>query len=335
MRCHSLDSVVRLTIPTIEKGEMPPFSAAIHARRLLNILSAWNSETVELEFICKRVMLKDEGVDYRLPSLDPTDLPEIPEIDGASTRLSGPGFKRALKGAASCACRDDSRPAYSCIFLEFKEGMFGAVGTDGHRMAVMPKVPVIIPAQFPESILLHREHAINLCSMIEGATEVAIKMNARHLHFAITPGENERYSNFEFWCTSAHHRYPDYRKIISKLPEVGIHISRERVLRSITRTAAILEKEYTIGLKTSEEGLDFSANSQTYGESLEHIELDEEFLSTEVFFNPIFFSDALREIDGDSFELCVHDGHSPIALKANGAIFVVMPFRPTEKKNAA
>jgi len=314
-----MEMSIRTTIPAVveEAG-----CATLPARKIVQIVGALpngdvqlhTDETQNTSVSCKKAF-------FRILGLDPKEYPRDSDfVEDWSFSMPGSELRRSLGKVSYCTSADETRHVLSGILLSVRQGLMTVAATDGRRLALVerhlngegiPDGDVILPAK----------GVAELSRMLEGEGDVTIRLS-------------ESKAAFEFGTTRLETKlvegsYPNYRQVVPAAFAHSVAMPRLPLADALNRVGMVVsETSGAVRMNLSSAEMVVSAMSPEVGEAKEPIEVSYEGDPLAIAFNPVFFTEPVKQLECDQVIMQFNDEFSPVALSGDeGFLYVVMPMR--------
>jgi DNA polymerase-3 subunit beta len=309
-----------------EARETEPGVVCLPARKLGEIVRLLPDEPVVFEGDETRVALRCGRARFRLAAQPVENFPEVPTFPDREARsLSAEALGRAIERVIFATSLEESRYTLSGVQMEWWDGGFRLVATDGHRLALVDSSSGAVPVE-RSACLIHRKTMQELLRLIEhaeGDEEVQFAQDAHHVYFRV--GGRELISRL---LTG---QFPNYELVIP-----GEHGVRARVdaalFRDACRRVVTLADERSRGITLSFSGGGLTLTARTAQgdeEAVEEMlcEIDGEPLV--IAFNGEYLLDFFDVVREGMVEVGLKDAQSPALWRPVGEpyVYVVMPMR--------
>lgn len=220
---------------------------------------------------------------------------------------------------------EETRYNLNGIYLHEKTGQNGglsAVATDGHRLACAVVTLPAGAAGIPGVIVPRK--TIGELSKLAAETEdvVAVTMSANQIRFMM--------GDVELSSRLIDGTYPEYEKVIPAHNDKILEADAAVLASVIERVAVVSEKSRGIKLSISENLLQVTAASVDEGSAEDEMDAVYSSDAVEIGFNYRYLLDILGQISGQTVQMKLNDGLSPVVLKEvadDTALYVLMPMR--------
>lgn len=275
-----------------------------------------------------RVAIRSGAVKFALASLPVDDFPVMSEGD----------FTHHFQLAAAECVSLIEKPAYAMSSEETRYYLNGiylhaagsgdmqhlrAVATDGHRLA---RVEVTLPgtAAGMPGIIVPRKTIFELRKIIEGGEgNVNISLSANKIRFA--------YGAATLTSKLIDGNFPDYDRVIPANNQKVLEVDRKAFTQAVDRVSVIAsERTRAVKLSLEPGKLTVSANSAEAGSATEELEVSYSSDAMEIGFNSRYMLEMMSQIEGDTAQMFLNDGASPVLVRDTGdagSLYVIMPMR--------
>ena len=292
------------------------------AKKLLQIVNAMPNDSIYFDVDMEKCFAKIEcGKSvFRIAGMSADDYPESSKKDGAKFNIIGSDLCSMLSNVVHSVANDISRPVMCGVYFAVNGGNINAVTTDGRRMAksmidmdeTIGGESAILPTRAVGEII-KAFSTDNDVSVTIGTSDASFGTNETVLTTKLIDGE-----------------FPAYQRIIPQSFAANAVIPKQMFVNAVNRASMVSsETSPVVSIKLSCDELTVSANSPELGECVESFEIEyDNNESIELRSNPQFLADAVKGINGDTFELNINDNVSPMLIKDNnGYMAIVMPMR--------
>lgn len=299
--------------------------AILPTAQLTQILRELPDQTVTLTVNGTQLRVAGSGARYDLPTEDPDVFPDVGEptraenLSIAAGRLVG-----MIRRTVFAAAKEHSRYAlYSVQFAFDGDGSARMIGTDGHRLALMPAAAAATgPGDFGAWAALLPIKAANLLPrmLLDPEEAVAIYVGPSDATFQT--------SRFAFVTRLVEGRFPDHNLIINKDTSKEIPLS-VAALAAAVRQAKIVTNAESRGVRfTFGDGqAELRSHGADTGEAEVSFPVAFDGEPFDVSYNPDFLLEMLRGLPSDG-EVVLHVGdpkRASVFRFADGYVYVIMP----------
>mgnify|MGYP003336593413 FL=1 len=271
-------------------------------------------EAIESDGGCPIVKVTADSGSYRINGMSADEYPSPPRISKSKgLELAGEDL---LRGFDVCyaASSDETKQVLNSVNLKTKEGEAVFAAIDGHRMAIGT-----IPLE-------------------DGAEIEPINIPARLSRFfghikndRVQIGYEQGMAIFEWGDYSVSTRlldglYPNYEQLFPASFERSIHFDRSLAIQCIDRVAAI-DTKIVVKFHLDMTSITFELDSPGAGSAKETMPAILEGESMTLAFNPKYFTEALRHLDGETIVMRLNTPASAVVLTSDveGQKVLLMP----------
>lgn len=327
------DSVV-LTGTDMEMGirmEVPGFEVEAPGTILLpisrfgSILRESSEEKLELESDGQRTTIRGQRSEFRLPSENPDEFPQVITFQEEKYHdLPAAFFREVVRRTVFATDNESPRYALGGVLIELTLQGITAVSTDGRRLAKQEGPAKSVGGhQTGDNMTIIPSRAMQLLERALADNEENIQLAARENDVLVRSGRATVYSRL------VEGRYPKWRDVFPRRTDaVKIELS-VGPFHAAVRQAAIVTSEERRGVDfTFGEGkATLAAHGAELGES--HVEVPIAYDGPDIVItlDPRYVSDFLRVLDPEqTFAVEVRDGESAaVCTTEDGYGYVIMP----------
>lgn len=307
-------------------------ATTIPARRFAQLLRELNVSYIELSTNEKDVsQLVADSATFRLHGMPRGDFPALPDLTGAEKIVvKQSDLKNALFRTSFAVSKDETRYILTGVYVQISHEAALFVGTDGKRLArttvaIQPAENIsyecVLPAKAVDEIVK------NLTDSEENATvylmqdKIAVETADRVIMTKLLSGE-----------------YPEVERVIPQRCNSIVAVHREELGTLLRQTSLFVSEANTsVRFTFADDSLQISANTADIGEGRVSMAVRYSGPRFDIAFNPIFFLDILRHIQGEFIYLGLQDPFNPVVLSDvefgntltpyPSSLFVLMPLR--------
>lgn len=306
--------MITTPLPGVSEPVLLPFA------RLQSIVNTLTDDEIEIRPDGTSCTIASGGGTWRLPVEDALEFP----VGGAASgdpigRLPCDQF-RALVGTVRFATDNEtSRFALGGVLIDFKDGEFTCVASDGRRMCI---ASTELDQDLDDRETLVPRRVIDVLYKLANREEEAIQLE--------TTGKKviARVAGTVVEATLLEGRFPRWRDVEPERHHVRPSLAVVGSLLHACEMAAICESEASRGTTWAftKEGLFVQARSSEYGESSATCDLVEVGTPCTVKIDPRFAVEWLRTIDPvETVEIEAENAESAVVFRAGERRNVVMP----------
>jgi len=318
-----LEIGIRVEVPGFEV--QVPGSAVLPIARFGMILRESMDEKLYLESDGRSTSIRGQRSQFRLPSENPDEFPDVVEFNEENYHeLPARFFREIVHRTAFATDTESSRYALGGVLLELSDKAITAVGTDGRRLA-RQEGPARLTGvrENTENTTIIPTRAMHLIDRALGDNEGDIELAARGNDVLIKSGRATIYTRL------VEGRFPRWRDVFPRR-EDPMHVELAvGPFYAAVRQAAIVSSEERRGVDfTFGEGkVVLSCRGAQFGESQVELPISYDGPARLVTLDPRFFSDFLKVLDQEkSFQLEMQDPDSAVVCTTDDNYsYVIMP----------
>jgi len=307
-------------------------AVTLPVKRLANIVRELPNIDVAIDASPNhQVKLSSGGSSFRIMGIGKEEFPPLPEFgDEKAYTLEQAELTTMLRSVAYAQSTDETRYILNGVYLNFRDGKFTLVATDGRRLALIAK-EMEVPAESAGAIILPAKTVSELAHLLDKGEKVKINFNDRRCAFQIATNKdtNGLVDSIYLYSKVVEGNYPNYQQVIPKETHQRIKLERELFLQCVHRAALVCsEKANSVKLKLTSNLLEITAQSPDFGEAHESMAINYSGPDLQVAFNPAFLIDPLKALTKDEVFFEVKDEVSPGVFKTlESFVCVIMPVR--------
>lgn len=316
---------------TIEKeGKL-----CVPARKLFEIVREMEGE-LSFEAVNEQwLRVKSGASDFKLACLPHTDFPAWPSGLGGDTVeeivVDAPVLLEMIEKTLYSAGESDTRYTLNGLLFHVKpeSKTFTAVGTDGHRLALIIR-PIETELKEEKRLIVPRKAVSELRRFLSPKSEgnkedgkVQISIGEKHVLFGV--------ENIQFLTRLIDGAYPNYENVLPQSNEKMLSVERDAFVRVLRRVSVMSrERASAVRFDLEEDKLTVSSSSPELGEAKEEIAVDYKHDALTLGFNARYVLDVLGAMTSEKVALELQDPLSPVLVKEagnDGYKCVIMPMR--------
>ncbi|NIL95971.1 MAG: DNA polymerase III subunit beta [Planctomycetales bacterium] len=318
-----LEVGIRCTVPEVEV--QVEGSAVLPVTRFGAILREAPDEQLELEADPQGTRVLGQRSEFKLPSQDPAEFPDVATFDSDKFHEVPARFLReVIRRTIFATDTDSSRYALGGVLFELTEDHLTAVGTDGRRLAKMEGPALAVNGHHTtDQMTIVPTRALQLMerALSDGDAEIQLTVRSNDL-LVRSP-----------WVTISTRlvegRYPKWRDVFPASKD-GVAIELPvGPFYSAVRQAAIVTSEESRGIdfKFGKGNVTLAAQTADTGQSRIELPIGYQGDEITIMLDPKYINDFLKVVDVDkTFTLEIRDAKSAAVCKTDdGYGYVIMP----------
>ena len=249
--------------------------------------------------------------DYKILGLPAEEYPKLPEVkDGVGFTIPQAKLKEMIRQTLFAVSTDENRAILTGILMVFDGETLKFVATDTHRLAV--KTAITSNGTGSQNAIIPSRAMNELTRLLTDAEgDVQVMLSSHHVQFQL-PGE----ANVQIISKLIEGQFPNYQRVIPAGFAKKLTIPVEPLLRA-TRRASIVARESSqrVVLRTEDDKLVLTAESQMVGNAYEEVEVTREGDDVEIAFNAKYLLDVLAVLEEDYLQLELTEALKPGILR--------------------
>jgi len=305
------DLEAQMTASAALGGDAGTYSTTLNAKKLTDILRTLPADqVVTLEESAGKTVLKSGRSKFTLQALPAEDFPLVQESAdfGETVEIDAKALKSAIDRIGYAMAVQDVRYYLVGMLCVLESGKMTTVATDGHRLAM---TEIDVPGERNrQEVIVPRKAVLELHKLIKGASKVLVRFAANQARFTV--------DGVEFVTKLVEGKFPDYNRVIPKMNNQLVTLSRLEALSSLQRVSLMTSEKFR-GLKMSVApgSLGLTASSVGGEDAAEEITTEYAGPAFEVGFNAAYLTEALSTMDQSLVTLAFRD--------ASGAVLITRP----------
>lgn len=259
------------------------------------------------------LVIECEGSLYKLATMNPTEFPELPEINvEKSISIEQNSLKDMIRKTIFAISTEENRPIFTGSLFEVKNNKLNIVAVDGFRLAWKSKFLT--------------EKTVDFSAVIPGRTLTEINKILVDAFEPIKIGIAKNQALFEIEDCKIVTRLLDgeflnYSSILPQKWETRVRVNKNAILGCFERISLISassiekEKKYPVKMTIDVGKIKISCTNQT-GDAKEELYVTTEGKNLEAGFNPKYFLEALRSIEEDEVFIDLGTSISPCIIRS-------------------
>ena len=260
---------------------------------------------------------------YNVPKMNVNDFPSFPQVDAKNQiELSDEDFCDLVYMTEFACATDESRPLFTGILVELKNGKITFVGTNTHRLAIKSQsyeseeFSCVIPGKVMTEVR-------NIASSYE--EKQTIYLGILYNQVMISLGDTRIVTRL------LDGRFPDYNRVIPKTFTLAASADREGLLKILDRVVLFsrTNDHSTVKLNFSNNNLYISASGADIGSANEEIPCEMDGNDLKIAFNAAYLTDVLKHSKKEKVTFRLNSSLTPGVID-NGDenyFYVITPVR--------
>ena len=299
-------------------------AVTLPARKLTTIVRELPDTVVTLEAMKNHTALLNCGTSsFRIPGLPAEDFPTLPAAQEADKILiSQADLKKLIKRTAYAMSSEETRFVLNGTLVLANKGSLTLVATDGRRLALATTalkegehaaVEVIIPSK------MLRE----LDRLLQEDNEEPV---------TVTPLQDNqvmfRFEPVTMITRLIEGQFPPYKKVIPPATKTVMSCPRKELTDAIRRASLMTTAtSQAVIFDVDENRLIVSKESPEIGSAREELAVSYSGEKMRIAFNPLFWIEAFKTIDGDEVRIELGGAERPAVIREDDFTYIVLPMK--------
>jgi DNA polymerase-3 subunit beta len=300
-------------------------SAVLPVGRFGSILRETPDEQLELEADPQSAEVRGQRSQFKLPSQNPAEFPEVAVFDEQQYHEINARFLREfIRRTIFATDMESSRYALGGVLLELTEDKLTAVGTDGRRLAKMDGPAMSVGGQKTgDQTTIVPTKALQLVERALTDADAEVNLAARSNDILVQSPRVTIYSRL------VEGRFPNWQEVFpDRTDAVKIELPAGPFYSAV-RQAAIVTSEESRGIDFTfgEGNVVLAAETAESGQSRIELPIGYDGTPITIMLDPKYISDFLKVIDPEKpFTLEIRDSKSAAVCSTDdGYAYVIMP----------
>lgn len=291
----------------------------IEAKKIVEFLGFLSETTITLDF-GKSLIISSKKVKGTFPLMEAQDFPLPPKLKEKSIKVPADFFVKHVPFVQFAAAHDETRPAFTAIYLAPREDKNIMVATDGFRLSLvrveepLTKTPLLIPASFLAEVsrFVKKEEVLMTTSSEE-----------KIVHFMV--GDQEFYSRL------IDADFPPFERVVPTSTTTTVVVEKEELIRNIKLVSIFAREVSNIVILETQKGELFIHPKIDEGDtSGATVEAKVEGEPIRIAFNYKFLLEFLQTASSKNIVIELLRSDAPAVLKEErnqNALHIIMPVR--------
>lgn len=276
------------------------------------------------------LVIECEGSLYKLATMNPSDFPELPQINiENSIQIEQNTLREMIRKTIFAVSTEENRPIFTGCLFEIVNNKLNVVAVDGFRLAWKSKYLQTKVNDFNAVIPGRTLNEINKI-LVDSFETITIGVAKNQALFEL--------ENCKIVTRLLDGEFLNYSSVIPETWETRIRVNRQNLLNCFERVSLISsssmekEKKYPVKVSIDIGKIIISCTNQT-GDAKEEMMVSTEGKNLEVGFNPKYFLDACRCIDDEEIFVDFGSNISPCIIRPieeSDYVYMILPIRLKE-----
>jgi len=260
---------------------------------------------------------------YNMPKMNVNDYPGFPKLEAKNQiELSDDVFGDLVYMTEFACATDESRPLFTGILVELKDGKITFVGTNTHRLAIKMKeydsenFSCVIPSKVMSEIR-------NISASFDEPQKITLGILYNQVMISV--------ANTVIVTRLLEGRFPDYQRVIPQSFTLYAKVNREDLINILDRVVLFSKTNDhgTVKLNFSNNKLYISASGVDIGSAKEELPCEMEGNELKIAFNAAYVMEILKHSTSEKITFKLNSTLTP-AIIDNGDsefIYIITPVR--------
>ncbi len=300
-----------------------PGAVLVNAKLLSELMGKLNGNVSVYEEGQEVFIKSGDNNIYNMPKMNVNDYPAFPQIETKNQiELTDEVFNNLVYMTEFACATDDSRPLFTGILMDLKDGKITFVGTNTHRLAIKSKeyesenFSCVIPAKVMNEI---RNIALSFSD--PQTITLGILYNQVMISFANTIVVTRLLDG----------RFPDYQRVIPKSFSLSAKVNREDLINILDRVVLFSKANdhSTVKMNLSEGKLYVTASGVDVGSAKEELPCEMDGNELKIAFNAAYIVEVLKHSTEKEVTFKLNSSLTPGIIDIGDAEFtyIVTPVR--------
>lgn len=249
--------------------------------------------------------------DYKILGLPAEEYPKLPEVkDAVAFSIPQARLKEMIRQTLFAVSTDETRAILTGILMVFDGETLKFVATDTHRLAV--KTASVKDGHGSQNAIVPSRAMNELTRLLtDGEGDVQVTLSGNQVRFVL-PGEDE----VQIVSRLIEGQFPNYQRVIPAEFQKKLTVPTQPLLRAVRRASIVArENANRVILRSEDDKLVLTAESQMVGNAYEEIEIVREGDDVEIAFNAKYLLDVLGVLEEDGLYLELTEPLKPGVLR--------------------
>ena len=327
---ESIDGELRLTATDLDVGiqcrfplaaPAEPGAVTLPARKLTTVVRELPNELVTLEAKKNHTATLNCGAaNFRIPGLPAEDFPSLPHAEEpAGIMVSQTALKQLITQTAHAMSMEETRFILNGALLTAKSGRLTMVATDGRRLAIA-HTPAAGDAAL--SVVVPAKTIRELGRLLEDDEDEVVIAPLKDNQLTL------RFGPVTMITRLIEGQFPQYEKVVPTASKQTLTCSREGLISAVRRASLMTTAaSQAILFDVAANRLVVSKESAELGSAREELPATRAGEAMTVAFNPEFWLDALKTLDGDEVTIELSGPDRPAVIRQPEFLFLVLPMK--------
>ena len=311
-----------------EISGLSDFETTVPSRKFFDILKSLDSETVGLEFLESKVVIKGGKSKFTVSTLPADGFPYKEKEAELNNKVPVNMLESLVSATSFSMGYQDARHFLNGLFFEINEEQIIAVATDGHRLA-MATIKQKNETNEPLTCIIPRKCIVELRKILTTFNNNKEKL----AEFSINKKEfSLKIDGYTLTSKLIEGNYPDYKKVFPESLPNTLTADKQQLKLALQRMSILSSEQYKgVKLNVDKTELRLSATNpmQEQGEDIIPCQYSGE--SIEVGFNLNYIIEVIDAINSNELKIMLNTPDSGCLISADkdeaASKYIIMPMR--------
>lgn len=300
-----------------------PGAVLINAKLISDLMGKLNGEVSVYEEGQEVFIKSGDNNIYNMPKMNVNDYPAFPQVEAKNQiELTDEAFRDLVYMTEFACATDESRPLFTGILVELKDGKITFVGTNTHRLAIKTKnydsesFSCVIPAKVMTEIS-------NIAASFSDPQSINLGILYNQVMISV--------ANTVIVTRLLDGRFPDYQRVIPKSFTLSAQVNREDLISILDRVVLFSKANdhSTVKLNFSENKLYVTASGVDIGSAKEELPCEMDGNELKIAFNAAYIMEVLKHSTSEKVTFKLNSSLTPGIIDNGDAefIYIITPVR--------
>ncbi|MFL5328204.1 MAG: DNA polymerase III subunit beta [Gemmataceae bacterium] len=301
-----------------------PGDAILPANRLLSILRESSDERLIVKADAERVIITGANTEFEMPSEDPHEFPDIPQVeDGKFHELTAGTLREMIRRTVFAAAKESTRYAMTGVLWELEGSTARLVATDSKRLALAQGEANEVGGHDTKGgshLVPTKAMALLERNLFDDSEPVRVTLRPNDVLFQT--GKAMVYSRL------VEGRYPPYKEILPKRSSIKVPLAVMPFMSAVRQAAIMTDEESKrVMFRFAPGKLTLQAQGAATGRSKVEMPIEFDGTALEINFDPHYVIDLLKVLPEDApLMLEMNDANKPALFRSGPNYqYLVMP----------
>lgn len=299
-------------------------AVTLPAKRLATIVRELPDEEVVLE--AKRnhtATLNCGSSSFRIPGLPADDFPSLPiQENTKGIDLTEGQLKQLIQRSSYAMSMEETRFVLNGALLKAQDKSLTLVATDGRRLAVS-SADLDTEVGQPLEVIIPAKTIRELGRLLKDSDEDQVSIISLQDHQIMF-----RFSGVTMMTRLIEGQFPNYERVIPPVSKQKMVCSRSDLVNAVRRASLMTTAtSQAVVFEISPDALVVFKESPEVGSAREELEVEYQGEAMSIAFNPDFWLEAFKVLEGDHIEIEFSGADKPAVIRKPNFVYIVLPMK--------